>query len=98
MDILLSLDLLTVSCSLRLNYAFKKIHALISFYWIIHIYKMLNNLTFLLVAFLPIAILASQEKQNFPIPKVLWTYWDDGLNNAGLFTKLCINNMIHYSR
>ena len=77
---------------------FMKIHALISLYKIIHIYKKMKNLPFLLVVILPIAILTSQEKQNFPIPKVLWTYWDDGLNNAGLFTKLCINNMIHYSR
>jgi len=31
-------------------------------------------------------------------PKILWTYWDKGLDNAKLWTKLCLNNLRHFSQ
>lgn len=34
----------------------------------------------------------------YEIPKILWTFWDSGFDSAKLFTKMCINNMAHYSR
>jgi hypothetical protein len=33
----------------------------------------------------------------YGIPKILWTFWDTGYDSARLFTKMCINNMGHYS-
>jgi hypothetical protein len=33
----------------------------------------------------------------YGIPKVLWTFWDSGFDSARLFTKMCINNMAHFS-
>lgn len=33
-----------------------------------------------------------------PFPKILWTSWDSGLDNVKIFTKLCINNMNHFSK
>jgi hypothetical protein len=33
-----------------------------------------------------------------PFPKIIWTSWDTGLDNAMTFTKLCLNNMNHFAK
>lgn len=42
-------------------------------------------------------ILHSCTDTFYDIPKILWTFWDTGFDSARLFTRMCINNMAHYS-
>ena len=58
---------------------------------------MMKGLALVLIFILPLAIIASAESPKVPFPKILWAFWDNGLDNVGLFTKLCVNNMIHYA-
>ena len=37
-------------------------------------------------------------EQFYEIPKILWTFWDSGFDSAKLFTRMCVNNMEHFSR
>lgn len=34
----------------------------------------------------------------YEIPKNLWAFWDSGYGSARPFTKMCINNMAHFSK
>lgn len=47
-----------------------------------------------------VALLAPLQAVDkfYQIPKILWTFWDSGFDSAKLFTKMCINNMDHFSR
>lgn len=38
-----------------------------------------------------------QAGQFYEIPKILWTFWDSGFDSAKLFTRMCVNNMAHFS-
>lgn len=31
-------------------------------------------------------------------PRIMWTYWHQGFENASTFTKLCLNNQRHYAQ
>jgi hypothetical protein len=35
--------------------------------------------------------------QTKKFPKILWAYWDSGLSQAPLSTKLCYQNMAHFA-
>lgn len=32
----------------------------------------------------------------FDVPKVLWAYWNEDLQNAPLVTRMCVENIQHY--
>lgn len=31
-------------------------------------------------------------------PKILWIFWNEDLEHAHFFTRMCINNMHHYAK
>lgn len=60
---------------------------------------MTKSKRFLIIVFIMLIeldIVTSSSDESFP--KILWTYWDSGLKNVNIFTKLCVNNMIHYTK
>lgn len=52
----------------------------------------------LLIILFNILLLATASNSTFNgIPKILWTFWDSGLDSASLFTRMCVNNMQYYT-
>lgn len=40
----------------------------------------------------------SPFKSKTQFPRILWTYWDGNIEDASVLVKLCLNNMMHYSK
>lgn len=53
------------------------------------------RIVWVIVALLAVRLQAAD--QFYEIPKILWTFWDSGFDSAKLFTRMCINNMAHFS-
>lgn len=72
------------------------LNIIIVIFWIN--YKMLY---FSCILLLLIQVFAEDKPLNKDggerFPKILWSYWHQGLESASTFTKMCLNNQRHFA-